>query len=338
MAEEKQLREKLTTLRGKLSKVTTREELGFLEKEIFGRKRGIITLALKRLEALPLPDRKGKAKELNALKEEYQNLLLARRQALEARMGESLKEVDPIDITLELPPKEHGHLHLIPSFIEEVVDVFGRMGFEVAQGPEIETEEMNFDLLNFPKDHPARDTMDTFWLKEEGKLLRTHTSTIQIHSMRKHTPPFRTVYYGKCYRRDADATHSPMFHQFEALMIDRDLSLAHMKGVMIAVMRELIGQDAEFRFRASYFPFVEPGLEVDMRWQGNAAQSREGEWLEIAGCGMVHPNVLQNGGIDPKKWNGFAFAFGVDRMLMIRHQIPDIRSFYEGDLRFLRQF
>jgi phenylalanyl-tRNA synthetase alpha chain len=161
---------------------------------------------------------------------------------------------------------------------------------------------------------------------------------MQIRYMQNHEPPIRVICPGKVYRKDSDATHSPMFHQFDGLLVDKNISLANMKAVMIKAIQELISPKAEFRFRSGFFPFVEPGLEVDMRWQGDESQSREGRWLEVVGCGMVHPNVLKNGGVDPEKYSGFAFGFGIERLLMIRHQIPDLRSFYEGDLRFLRQF
>jgi phenylalanyl-tRNA synthetase alpha chain len=226
---------------------------------------------------------------------------------------------------------------LIPEFVRQVEEVFGRMGFDVARGPEIETEETNFTLLNFQKDHPAMDMQATFWVHDfPGKLLRTHTSPVQVHYMHKRTPPFRMICPGRVYRRDADATHSPMFHQFEGLMVGSDVSVAHMKAVMITAMKELLSPDIEFRFRTSYFPFVEPGLEVDVRWiRTDGGESR---WLEVVGCGMVHPNVLKNAGIDPKKWRGFAFGFGIERLLMIKYGVPDLRMFYDSDLRFLRQF
>jgi phenylalanyl-tRNA synthetase alpha chain len=169
-------------------------------------------------------------------------------------------------------------------------------------------------------------------------LLRGHTSTVQVRTMAAKKAPFRFICPGKVYRKDADATHSPMFHQFEGVMVGKDISLANMKAVMMTAIRELISPKAEFRFRTGYFPFVEPGLEVDMRWQGDEATSREGKWLEICGCGMIHPNVLKNCGVDPEEFQGFAFGFGVERMIMIKHQIPDLRSFYTGDVRFLRQF
>jgi phenylalanyl-tRNA synthetase alpha chain len=248
-----------------------------------------------------------------------------------------------LDVTLDLPKEERGHLHPLHDFIEDVKEVFGRMGFDIGEGPEVDDEEHNFDLLNFPRGHAARDAQDIFYIEGESDpenrpLLRGHTSTVQVRYMQTHKPPFRVICPGKVYRKDDDATHSPMFHQFEGLMVGPDVSLANMKAVMMEAIRQLISEKAEFRFRTGYFPFVEPGLEVDMRWRGDESKSREGRWLEIAGCGMVHPNVLKNCGIDPTKYQGFAFGFGVERMVMIKHQIPDLRSFTHGDMRFLRQF
>ncbi|OGJ54654.1 phenylalanine--tRNA ligase subunit alpha [Candidatus Peribacteria bacterium RIFCSPHIGHO2_02_FULL_49_16] len=321
-----------------ISSCKSLEDLKTIEHVLFSRKSGLLTLAFKQLNTLSPKEKKIKAKELNALKKRAQETGNGMREALKKRVTDAA-EHNVLDITLDLPEEEHGHLHLIPEYIAQVEDVFGRLGFDVAYGNEIETEETNFDLLNFPKDHPARDSQGIFYLcnKERGTqsaqqpLLRAHTSPVQIHYMRTHTPPLRMICPGKVYRKDADATHSPMFHQFEALMIDTDISLAHMKSIMETAMRELMGSDVEFRWRTGYFPFVEPGLEVDVRWRGAG-------WLEIAGCGMVHPNVLEHCDIDPKKWQGFAFGFGIERMLMIKHHIPDIRLFTEGDLRFLRQF
>jgi phenylalanyl-tRNA synthetase alpha chain len=310
-----------------------------LDQELFGRKAGVLTVALKEMGTLDPETRKRKAQELNAAKAKLTMALEEKHRTLNEPSGEALRDKDRLDVTLDLPRQEHGHLHLIPEFIREVEDIFGRMGFDVAYGPEVETEEYNFNKLNIPESHPARDAQDTFWVKDAKKtVLRTHTSPVQIRYMQEHKPPFQMICPGRVYRKDADATHSPMFHQWEGLMVGKDISLANMKAVMIAAITELIGKDVEFRFRTGYFPFVEPGLEVDVRWQGDESQSREGRWLEIVGCGMVHPKVLENGGIDPTKWQGFAFGFGVERMLMIRHRIPDLRMFYEGDVRFLRQF
>lgn len=320
----------------------TSEALSAVEQEIFGRKTGAMTLALKALQNVPPNERRPVAEELNIWKRNLETAVAEQRTALASPSDEQLKTADALDITLPIPSPVHGHLHLIPEFIRQVEELFGRMGFDIATGPEVETEEFNFNLLNIPRDHPARDTQDTFWIKsknqEERLLLRTQTSPMQIRYMQAHKPPFRVIAPGKVYRKDSDATHSPMFHQFEGLMVGKNITLAHMKGVMIAAIRELISPTAEFRFRTGYFPFVEPGLEVDMRWQGDESDSREGRWLEIVGCGMVHPNVLKNCGIDPKKFSGFAFGFGLDRMVMIKHQIPSIRLLFQNDLKFLRQF
>ena len=329
----------------RIAGAATPTELEAIEQEIFGRKNGALTLAMKSLKDVAPEERSAKGQEFNAWKDTLTAALDQRKTELLSAARGALGTDDRLDVTTELPKLERGHLHLIPQFIRRVEEVFGRMGFAVAEGPQVETEENNFNLLNIPATHPARDAQDTFWIKEpktddptKRHVLRTHTSPVQVRYMQNHKPPFRIICPGRVYRKDADATHSPMFHQYEGLMIGKDVSLANMKAVMMAAIRELIFPDAEFRFRTGFFPFVEPGLEVDMRWQGDESKSREGKWLEIAGCGMVHPNVLKNCGIDPAEWQGFAFGFGVERMIMIKHQIPDLRSFYLGDLRFLQQF
>lgn len=342
---------KIHSKKEKIPTAPTLDHLQKYEHELFGRKEGFITEAMKALRDLPPDQIKTNAQALNMLKKECQEAIEKRRSELSAPSTEKLAKEDAIDVTLELPQKERGHLHLIPEFIRQVEEVFGRMGFDTSYGPEIETEENNFNLLNIPATHPARDAQDTFWIKtkdpNDRRLLRTQTSPVQIRYMQTHKPPFRMICPGAVYRKDEDATHSPMFHQFEGLMIGTDVSLANMKAVMITAMRELTSPDIVFRFRTGYFPFVEPGLEVDMRWQGED-KTREGNWLEVVGCGMVHPQVLINCGINPpmsgrprlarEAWQGFAFGFGVERMLMIKHQIPSIRSFYQGDVRFLQQF
>ncbi|OGJ77310.1 hypothetical protein A2398_04005, partial [Candidatus Peribacteria bacterium RIFOXYB1_FULL_57_12] len=263
---------------GRLRAAKTAEELAAVEQELFGRKAGAMTLALKGLHEIPADDRKKAAAELNTWKRAFEELIQLRRKELAVPSQESLKTSDRIDVTLELPQRERGHLHLIPEFIRQVEEVFGRMGFDIATGPEVETEEFNFNLLNIPRDHPARDAQDTFWIKtknpEDRLLLRTQTSPMQIRYMQSHKPPLRVIAPGKVYRKDSDATHSPMFHQFEGLMIGRDVTLANMKAVMITAIRELISPKAEFRFRTGFFPFVEPGLEVDLRWQGDEEDSR----------------------------------------------------------------
>jgi phenylalanyl-tRNA synthetase alpha chain len=326
----------------RIAAARTADELAAIEQEIFGRKAGAMTLALKALRDVPEGERRSLAENLNEWKRKFELLIEARRKELALPSDSTLRTQDAIDVSLQIPSRERGHLHLIPEFTRQVEEVFGRMGFAIAEGPEIETEEFNFNLLNMPPTHSARDAQATFWIKaknpEERLLLRTQTSPMQIRYMQAHKPPFRVIAPGKVYRKDSDATHSPMFHQFEGLMVGTDVTLANMKAIMITAIRELTFRDAEFRFRAGYFPFVEPGLEVDMRWRGDESESREGKWLEIVGCGMVHPNVLRNCNIDPKKWQGFAFGFGLDRMVMIKHQIPSIRLLFQNDLRFLRQF
>ena len=334
------------SFRDRIHKASSAEELNALEHEIFGRKAGALTLALKELAGASPEVLRENGRALNEAKKMLSDELVQKRMEMASAKLGSLAEKDPLDVTLDLPKEERGHLHLIPEFIRSVEEIFGRMGFDVAEGPEVETEDFNFNFLNIPETHAARDAQDTFNIemtsepKKPGDtlVLRTHTSPIQVRYMLGHKPPFRMICPGKVYRKDSDATHSPMFHQFEGLMIGKDVSLANLKAVLITSLRELIGKDVEFRFRTGYFPFVEPGLEMDMMWQGDVNESREGRWLEMGGCGMVHPNVLKNCGIDPDKWQGFAFGFGVERPLMIKHQIPDLRSFYEGDLRFLRQF
>lgn len=315
------------------------DQLDAIELEMLGRKQGALTNAMKELAGASPEEKKEKGRELNEWKKKIEDALDARRSTLTEASLSALAENDRIDVTLELPrTSAKGHLHLIPEFIRQVEEVFGRMGFDVAEGNEIESDEYNFTLLNIPADHPARDMQDTFWVEgKPGHVLRTHTSGVQLHYMKSHTAPFRMICPGRVYRKDSDATHSPMFHQFEGLMVDKDISLANMKAVMTTGFRELLGADVEFRFRTGFFPFVEPGLEVDMRWPAQDGKPA-GRWLEVVGCGMVHPVVLKNGGIDPDKWKGFAFGFGIERLIMIKHKINDLREFYEGDLRFLEQF
>lgn len=315
------------------------EEVDAVEHELLGRKQGALTLAMQEIKNVPSEKRKEFASELNVWKQRLTEALERRKQELLLPSDDTLKTDDALDVSLNVPGSERGHLHPIPEFIRSIEEVFGRMGFQTYGGPEIESEEYNFNKLNIPESHPARDGQDTFWIKGRADtVLRTHTSPVQIRFMENKKPPFRAVFPGKVYRKDSDATHSPMFHQFEGLMIDKNISIANLKAVLVEGLQELIGRKVEFRFRTGYFPFTEPSMEMDMMWQGDPEDSREGKWLEMGGCGMVHPNVLRNVGIDPDEWQGFAFGFGVERPLMIKHQIPDLRSFYHGDLRFLRQF
>jgi phenylalanyl-tRNA synthetase alpha chain len=231
-----------------------------------------------------------------------------------------------------------GRLHPLTKITDDIVRAFRRLGFAVADGPEIEDEHHCFDALNTPADHPARDSHDTFYLKDEDRrLLRTHTSSVQIRVMKAQPPPVRIIVPGRVYRRDnADPTHNPTFHQVEGLYVDRGVTVGDLKGTVEAVFRELMGEDTEIRFRPHYFSYTEPSFEIDFR---NELVRRLGkEWLEIAGCGMVHPQVFENVGYDPEEWTGWAFGFGIERIAMLRYGIPDIRLFYENDMRFLRQF
>lgn len=231
---------------------------------------------------------------------------------------------------------EKGHLHPITQAIEDIRRIFREIGFSVALGPEIETEYYNFDALNFPKDHPARDMQDTFWLEEKNEkgekmLLRTHTSPVQIRYMETHKPPFGIIVPGKVFRNEAtDATHEAQFYQIEGLYINEKVSMAELKGVLEHFFKSFFGPEAEIRFRPSFFPFTEPSVEIAMKWGG--------KWLEMLGGGMVHPNVIKSGGLDPKRWKGFAFGGGIDRLIMVKYGIDDIRMIYGGDLRLVNQF
>lgn len=321
----------------KISGVKNAAELDALELQLLGRKQGALTDAMKALSNLSPEEKKEKGRELNQWKQKITDAITDRRSTFTEASLASIALTDAIDITLTLPERgADGHLHLIPEFIRQVEDVFTGMGFDVSEGPEVESEEFNFTKLNIPATHAARDMQGTFFIKgKPDHVLRTHTSPVQIRYMQSHKPPFRMICPGRVYRKDSDATHSPMFHQFEGLMIGKDVSMANMKAVMVAAMKQLIGDDIEFRFRTSYFPFVEPGVEVDMRWKTGDGSGR---WLEVVGCGMVHPNVLKNARIDPDEWKGFAFGFGIERLIMIKHRVPDLRTFYESDLRFVSQF
>jgi len=236
-----------------------------------------------------------------------------------------------IDVTAPGKRPERGHLHPLTLVQNKAIDIFSSMGFEVAEGPEAETEYYNFDALNIPKNHPARDMWDTFWLKN-GKLLRTHTSSVQIRYMEANQPPFRIIAPGRVFRYEAtDATHEAQFYQLEGLMVGKKITLANLKAVMEVFFQKFFGEkNIKVRLRPSYFPFVEPGVEVDIWFKG--------KWMEIAGAGMVHPKVLENLKIDPREWQGFAFGMGIDRLAMIKYKIDDVRLSYSGDLRFIKQF
>ena len=256
----------------------------------------------------------------------------------------SKKDKKWVDVTIPGKKIERGHLHPLTLVQKKATDIFSSMGFEIADGPELETEHYNFDALNIPQNHPARDMHDTFWTKNQSKkekhLLRTHTSPVQVRYMEKNNPPFRIIVPGRVFRYEAtDATHEVQFYQLEGLMVGKKVSLANLKAVMETFFKEFFsarggsasgGGNIEIRLRPGYFPFVEPGVEIDVKFKG--------KWMEVVGAGMVHPNVLKGVGLDPREWQGFAFGMGIDRLAMIKYKIDDIRLFYSGDLRFIKQF
>lgn len=306
-------------------------DLEAVKIKYLGRKQGVLTMLLKSLKDMNDEDKRKFGPESQRL-----------RADIEAAIGEKEKvfgEAELKAVDLSIPPKKEssGRIHIMSRVYNDVVDIFHSMNFSVAEGPELEEEKYNFDALNIPADHPAREMWDTFWVKSDkqkgGRVLRTHTSPVQIRYMLSHKPPFQMISPGRVFRYEAtDATHETNFHQIEGLVLGKDISLANFKFIIEEFFRQFFaGKKIEVRLRASYFPFVEPGVEVDVRIDSS-------RWLEIAGAGMVHPKVLEEGGVDPKKWQGFAFGFGMERLAIIKYGIPDIRLFMSGDTRFIKQF
>ncbi len=302
---------------------------------------GKLTGLMKQLAALPKEEKPAAGKAINTAKTELESVLVERRTELELKAAQPK---EPTDFTLPGRRRVLGKLHPLTQVTEEIVRSFRKIGFVVADGPEVEDEYHCFDALNTPADHPARDTQDTFYLATDGspgqsgsRLLRTHTSSVQIRVMEMQPPPVRIIVPGRVYRRDnADATHNPTFHQVEGLYVDRNVTVGDLKGTVEFVFRELMGAETRIRFRPHYFSYTEPSFEIDF---SSALTRKMGkEWLELAGCGMVHPQVFENVGYDPEVWSGWAFGFGIERIAMIRYGITDIRLFYENDLRFLKQF
>jgi phenylalanyl-tRNA synthetase alpha chain len=296
---------------------------------------GQFTALMKELGSLPKEERPLAGKAINAAKQELEAVLVDVRGILELKAA---LPKEPADFTLPGRRRPLGRLHPLTQVTDSIVRAFRKLGFAVADGPEIEDEVHCFDALNTPKDHPARDAQDTFFLDSNGRpLLRTHTSSVQIRVMEKTPPPIRIVVPGRVFRRDnADATHNPTFHQIEGLYVDRNVTVSDLKGTVEAVFKEVLGNDVKLRFRPHYFSYTEPSLEIDFT---NALVRKLGkEWLEIAGCGMVHPQVFENVGYDPEVWSGWAFGFGIERIAMLCYGITDIRLLYENDVRFLKQF
>ncbi len=311
-------------------------------------KKGEISLKMRELGQMDPAARQTAGAALNALKDEIDAALRARKAALaDAALDERLK-AEWLDVTLPGRPRPRGTIHPVSQVTEEVTAIFADMGFAVAEGPQVESDWYNFDALNIPPEHPARQEHDTFFLvREPGDtrpphVLRTHTSPVQIRAMQAQGAPIRVIAPGRVYRMDMDQTHTPMFHQVEGLAIDRDISMANLKWVLEEFCRAYFEVDqVELRFRASHFPFTEPSAEVDIRcsWEGGQLKIGQGEsWMEILGSGMVHPKVLSAAGVDPAEWQGFAFGMGIDRLAMLKYGIPDLRAFFESDLRWLRHY
>jgi phenylalanyl-tRNA synthetase alpha chain len=308
-------------------------------------KSGSLTALLKELGKAAPEERRERGAALNRLRDALAAAIEARRATLEEAALEARLAAERIDVTLPPRPRPAGLIHPISRTMEEMAAIFGAMGFEVADGPDVESDWHNFGALNIPAHHPARADHDTFYLPPTPgdnmpPVLRTHTSPVQVRTMLTREPPFRVVVMGRTYRADHDATHSPMFHQLEGLAIGRDLTLGHLKGCLIDFLRTFFGiSSLPVRFRSSYFPFTEPSMEVDIGWNRKTGElGGGGDWLEILGSGMVHPKVLANAGIDPSEWQGFAFGMGVERVTMLKHGIPDLRPFYESDIRWLRHY
>ena len=316
--------------RARAAEAATLAELEGVRVHLLGKK-GSLTRQKKTIGTLPAEERPAFGEVLNRAGADIRTALDARRAALEDEaLAEKLAR-DALDVTLPSGANLEGGLHPITLTVERVTALFAQLGFEVARGPEIEDDFHNFEALNFPANHPAREMHDTFYVDAE-RLLRTHTSPVQVRHMETHEPPLRILAPGRTYRCDSDQTHSPMFHQMEGLLVDRDVGLTDLMGHLEGFLRAFFDQDdCEIRFRPSYFPFTEPSAEVDISIAG-------GPWLEVLGSGVVHPNVFRAAGVDPEAWSGYAFGMGIERLAMLRYGVADLRLFFENDLRFLRRF
>ncbi|HVX92127.1 MAG TPA: phenylalanine--tRNA ligase subunit alpha [Xanthobacteraceae bacterium] len=311
-------------------------------------KKGSVSELLKTLGAMSPEERKARGPLINGLKDRVTAAIAARRETLKGLALDARLNSETVDVTLppREPPTEIGRVHPITQVVDELTAIFADMGFAVAEGPDIETDDYNFTMLNFPAGHPARDMHDTFFFqpKADGSrlLLRTHTSPVQIRTMMSQKPPIRVIIPGRTYRCDSDQTHTPMFHQVEGLVIDRKSHLGHLKWILEEFCKAFFEVDhVKMRFRPSFFPFTEPSLEVDIQCRRDKGEIRFGEgedWLEILGCGMVHPNVMRNCGLDPDEYQGFAWGMGLDRIAMLKYGMPDLRAFFEADVRWLSHY
>ncbi len=326
--------------------VSSRAEFERLKGRFLGREKGLLPALFARLKDLPPAERGGFGKRLNAAKVEIEQTVARLAETLAAREAASRDDAAAVDVTLPGRAPRPGGLHPLTIVRRQIEDIFLRMGYSIADGPEVENDFHNFEALNFPADHPARDTQDTLLLDRKAVsplLLRTHTSPVQIREMRRHGAPLRILVPGRVYRKDeVDATHSPVFHQVEGLVVDKGIAMADLKGTVSVFIEELFGKGTRTRFIPTFFPFVEPGVDVAMSCifcKGSGCGKCKGSgWIEIMGAGMVHPRVLQGVAIDPEEFTGFAFGLGIDRVALLKFGFPDLRLLFEGDERFLRQF
>ena len=317
-------------------------EINQIKSELFG-KNGLISTQFKKIGTLAESERKKFASDLNVVKNELQDLIKFKINEVENVEINKKLDKEKIDITLPARSFVRGKIHPVSQTIDEISSIFSEIGFSVEEGPDVENEYNNFTALNTPDNHPARDMHDTFYLDEKKqKLLRTHTSPVQIRTMLKDKPPFKIIAPGRTYRSDSDQTHAPMFHQVEGLHIDKDINMGHLKGCLNYFVKEFFEVDKiKMRFRPSHFPFTEPSAEVDIGYEMKDGKINVGEgnqWLEILGCGMVHPNVLKNVKVDPTKFQGYAFGIGIDRLAMLKYGINDLRAFFDCDYRWLNHF
>mgnify|MGYP003324128304 CR=1 FL=1 len=326
----------------KIKKNLNQLELNQIKSDLFG-KNGLVSSQFKKIGTIVESERKKFASDLNVIKDELQDLINLKTDEVENAEINKKLDKEKIDITLPERPFVRGKIHPVSQTIDEISSIFSEIGFSVEEGPDVENEYNNFTALNTPDNHPARDMHDTFYLDEKKqKLLRTHTSPVQIRTMLKDKPPFKIIAPGRTYRSDSDQTHAPMFHQVEGLHIDKNINMGHLKGCLNYLIKEFFEVDKiKMRFRPSHFPFTEPSAEVDIGYEikdGKIIIGEGNQWLEILGCGMVHPNVLKNVKVDPAKFQGYAFGIGIDRLAMLKYGINDLRAFFDCDYRWLNHF
>ena len=339
MSDLKKIRDEfISKLEGKIDL----SEINQIKSDLFG-KNGLVSSQFKKIGTIVESERKKFASDLNVIKDELQDLINSKINELEKFEINKKLEKEKIDITLPERPFVRGKIHPVSQTIDEISSIFSEIGFSVEEGPDVENEYNNFTALNTPDNHPARDMHDTFYLDEKKqKLLRTHTSPVQIRTMLKDKPPFKIIAPGRTYRSDSDQTHAPMFHQVEGLHIDKNINMGHLKGCLNYFIKEFFEVDKiKMRFRPSHFPFTEPSAEVDIGYEikdGKIIIGEGNQWLEILGCGMVHPNVLKNVKVDPAKFQGYAFGIGIDRLAMLKYGINDLRAFFDCDYRWLNHF